>query len=114
MESFATRLVQTTISCGSLLIRNVGIKDSWDYQPPAQDRDRLVVLVQLREEKLILCRFIRSHIPLDDLERRARFPVVRDPLPCSVRCLTIFQVDFLGRPQTATATHHGAAGAMGE
>lgn len=59
-----------------------GKMTSWDYQPPQDDRDK----------------FIRSHIPLDDLERRARYPVV----------------DFLGRPQTASASHHGAAGAMGE
>ncbi|KAF2277120.1 choline-sulfatase [Westerdykella ornata] len=59
-----------------------GKHESWDYQPPVQDRDR----------------FIRSHVPLDELERRARYPVV----------------DYLGRPQTAAASHHGAAGAMGE
>jgi choline-sulfatase len=60
----------------------IGRKESWDYQPPYNDRDR----------------FIRSHIPLDDLERRARFPVV----------------DHLGREKTAGATHHGIAGAAGE
>ncbi|ORY12849.1 alkaline-phosphatase-like protein [Clohesyomyces aquaticus] len=60
----------------------IGRKESWDYQPPYNDRER----------------FIRSHIPLDDLERRARFPVV----------------DYLGRVNTAAATHHGAAGASGE
>ncbi|KAF2739801.1 choline-sulfatase [Polyplosphaeria fusca] len=60
----------------------IGRKESWDYQPPPMDRDR----------------YIRSHIPLDDLERRARFPVV----------------DYLGRESTALATHHGAAGAIGE
>ncbi|KAH7135708.1 alkaline-phosphatase-like protein [Dendryphion nanum] len=60
----------------------IGRREPWDYQPPATDRDR----------------FIRSHIPLDELERRARFPVV----------------DYLGRPSTATATHHGVAGACGE
>jgi choline-sulfatase len=59
-----------------------GRKESWDYQPPYNDRDR----------------FIRSHIPLDELERRARFPVVI----------------YLGRPTTAAATHHGAAGAHGQ
>ncbi|KAF2262714.1 choline sulfatase [Lojkania enalia] len=60
----------------------LGEKDSWDYQPPLNDRDR----------------YIRSHISLDDLERRARYPVV----------------DYLGRQSTAAATHHGAAGAIGE
>ncbi|KAF2874610.1 alkaline-phosphatase-like protein [Massariosphaeria phaeospora] len=59
-----------------------GRQESWDYQPPGNDKDR----------------FIRSHIPLDDLERRARFPVV----------------DYLGREKTAAATHHGMAGANGE
>ena len=43
-------------------------------------------------------RYIRSHIPLDDLERRARFPVV----------------DLFGREYTSAATHHGVAGAQGE
>jgi hypothetical protein len=43
-------------------------------------------------------RYIRSHIHLDDLERRARFPVV----------------DYLGREKSAAATHHGIAGAAGE
>ena len=43
-------------------------------------------------------RYIRSQIPLDDLERRARFPIV----------------DYLGREHTAAATHHRAAGAPGE
>jgi choline-sulfatase len=60
----------------------IGRKESWDYQPPYNDKDR----------------FIRSHIPLDDLERRARFPVV----------------DHLGREKTAGASHHGLAGAFGE
>ncbi|KAF1941313.1 choline-sulfatase [Clathrospora elynae] len=60
----------------------IGRKESWDYQPPYNERDR----------------FIRSHIPLDDLERRARFPVV----------------DWAGREQSALASHHGAAGANGE
>jgi choline-sulfatase len=60
----------------------IGRKETWDYQPPYNDKDR----------------FIRSHIPLDDLERRARFPVV----------------DHLGREKTAGATHHGMAGAFGE
>ncbi|KAH9861164.1 hypothetical protein IAQ61_010901 [Plenodomus lingam] len=60
----------------------IGRKETWDYQPPYNDKDR----------------FIRSHIPLDDLERRARFPVV----------------DHLGREKTATASHHGIAGAWGE
>ncbi|KAH8730830.1 alkaline-phosphatase-like protein [Phaeosphaeriaceae sp. PMI808] len=60
----------------------IGRKETWDYQPPYNDKDR----------------FIRSHIPLDDLERRARFPVV----------------DHLGREQTPGATHHGSAGACGE
>jgi choline-sulfatase len=60
----------------------IGRKESWDYQPPPNDRDR----------------FIRSHIPLDELERRARFPVV----------------DYLGREKSAAATHHGLAGAAGE
>lgn len=60
----------------------IGAKESWDYQPPSRDKDR----------------FIRSHIPLDELERRARYPTV----------------DYLGRPQTAGASHHGAAGAAGE
>ncbi|KAF2020839.1 choline-sulfatase [Aaosphaeria arxii CBS 175.79] len=60
----------------------IGRREPWDYQPPHNDRDR----------------FIRSHIPLDELERRARFPVV----------------DYLGRPKTAAASHHGAAGACGE
>jgi choline-sulfatase len=60
----------------------VGRVESWDYQPPPTDRDR----------------YIRSHIPLDELERRARFPIV----------------DYLGRESTALATHHGVAGAKGE
>jgi choline-sulfatase len=60
----------------------IGRQESWDYQPPYNDKDR----------------FIRSHIPLDDLERRARFPVV----------------DQLGREKTAGASHHGIAGAYGE
>jgi choline-sulfatase len=60
----------------------IGRKESWDYQPPYNDKDR----------------FIRSHIPLDDLERRARFPVV----------------DHQGREKTASASHHGIAGAYGE
>lgn len=60
----------------------MGRKESWDYQPPYNDKDR----------------FIRSHIPLDDLERRARFPVV----------------DYLGREATAGASAHGVAGACGE
>ncbi|KAH7350457.1 alkaline-phosphatase-like protein [Pyrenochaeta sp. MPI-SDFR-AT-0127] len=60
----------------------IGRKEPWDYQPPYNDKDR----------------FIRSHIPLDDLERRARFPVV----------------DHLGREKTASASHHGIAGAYGE
>jgi len=59
-----------------------GRKEPWDYQPPYNDKDR----------------FIRSHIPLDDLERRARFPVV----------------DQFGREKTASASHHGLAGASGE
>jgi choline-sulfatase len=60
----------------------IGRKEVWDYQPPYSDKDR----------------FIRSHIPLDDLERRARFPVV----------------DYLGREKTVSASHHGLAGAYGE
>lgn len=60
----------------------IGRREPWDYQPPYNDKDR----------------FIRSHIPLDDLERRARFPVV----------------DQLGREKTAGASHHGIAGAYGE
>ncbi|EUC49186.1 hypothetical protein COCMIDRAFT_85308 [Bipolaris oryzae ATCC 44560] len=67
------------LACGAL---KIGRKESWDYQPPYNDRDR----------------FIRSHIPLDELERRARFPVV----------------DYLGREKSAAATHHGLAGAAGE
>ena len=43
-------------------------------------------------------RFIRSHIPLDELERRARFPIV----------------DYLGREKSAQASHHGLAGAAGQ
>jgi choline-sulfatase len=60
----------------------IGRQESWDYQPPPQDKDR----------------YIRSHIPLDELERRARFPVV----------------DYRGREKSAGASHHGAAGAAGE
>lgn len=60
----------------------IGRKETWDYQPPYNDKDR----------------FIRSHIPLDDLERRARFPVV----------------DQFGREKSASASHHGIAGAFGE
>ncbi|KAL5113297.1 hypothetical protein ACEQ8H_008831 [Pleosporales sp. CAS-2024a] len=60
----------------------IGRQESWDYQPPYNDKDR----------------YIRSHIPLDELERRARFPVV----------------DHLGRERTAGASHHGTAGAFGE
>lgn len=59
-----------------------GRREHWDYEPPASGRDK----------------FIRSHIPLDDLELRARFPVV----------------DSLGREQSAAASHHGLAGARGE
>ncbi|PVI04117.1 choline-sulfatase, partial [Periconia macrospinosa] len=59
----------------------IGAKDTWDYQPPGVEKDR----------------FIRSHIPLDELERRARFPVV----------------DYRGREKSASATHHGVAGAYG-
>ncbi|KAF2116417.1 alkaline-phosphatase-like protein [Lophiotrema nucula] len=59
-----------------------GVRESWDYQPPYNDRNR----------------FIRSHIPLDELERRARWP----------------PVDRLGRPYTAGASTHGVAGAYGE
>lgn len=66
--------------CWSAL--QIGRREQWDYQPPSHDRDR----------------FIRSHIPLDELERRARFPVV----------------DYLGRESTASASHHGVAGAYGE
>lgn len=79
------RLVQKThISCD---VRDAnedktGQKESWDYQPPGTDKDK----------------YIRSHIPLDDLERRARFPVV----------------DARGREHSATASHHGTAGAAGE
>ena len=60
----------------------IGRKESWDYQPPYNDQNR----------------FIRSHIPLDELERRARFPVV----------------DNNGREHTAGASHHGAAAASGQ
>jgi choline-sulfatase len=60
----------------------LGRQEHWDYEPPATGKDK----------------FIRSHIPLDDLERRARFPVV----------------DQLGREQSASASHHGLAGARGE
>lgn len=60
----------------------IGRKESWDYQPPYNDKDR----------------FIRSHIPLDDLERRARFPVV----------------DENGQEGSGNASHHGVAGANGE
>jgi choline-sulfatase len=60
----------------------MGRREPWDYQPPCNDQDR----------------FIRSHIPLDDLERRARFPIV----------------DQQGREKTAGASHHGVAGAYGE
>jgi choline-sulfatase len=59
-----------------------GRKDVWDYQPPPMEKDK----------------YIRSHLDLDELERRARFPVV----------------DGLGRVNTASASHHGAAGACGE
>ncbi|KAF2704377.1 choline-sulfatase [Pleomassaria siparia CBS 279.74] len=60
----------------------IGRKESWDYQPPYNDKNR----------------FIRSHIPLDELERRARFPVV----------------DNNGREHTTGASHHGAAAASGQ
>ncbi|KAK7179609.1 hypothetical protein DPSP01_011660 [Paraphaeosphaeria sporulosa] len=66
--------------CWSAL--RIGRKEVWDYQPPGIEKDR----------------YIRSHIPLDDLERRARFPVV----------------DHLGREKSAAASHHGIAGAAGE
>ncbi|KAF2196515.1 choline-sulfatase [Delitschia confertaspora ATCC 74209] len=59
-----------------------GKKEPWDYEPPSGEREK----------------YIRSHIPLDDLERRARFP----------------EVDPFGRPHTAGATYHGVAGARGE
>lgn len=59
-----------------------GRKDVWDYQPPPMEKDK----------------YIRSHLDLDELERRARYPVV----------------DGLGRVNTASATHHGIAGACGE
>jgi hypothetical protein len=67
------------LACSAL---KIGRKESWDYQPPANDKDR----------------FIRSHIPLDELERRARFPIV----------------DYLGREKSASASHHGLAGAKGQ
>jgi choline-sulfatase len=67
------------LACSAL---KIGRKESWDYQPPANDKDR----------------FIRSHIPLDELERRARFPIV----------------DYLGREKSALASHHGLAGAKGQ
>ena len=60
----------------------IGRREHWDYEPPASGRDK----------------FIRSHIPLDELEIRARYPVV----------------DALGREQGATASHRGLAGARGE
>ncbi|OCL03029.1 choline-sulfatase [Glonium stellatum] len=63
-------------------LTKVGRFESWDFQPTDDHKTK----------------YIRSQIPLDDLERRARFPVV----------------DYLGREHTAAATHHGAAGAMGE
>lgn len=56
--------------------------ESWDFQPTDDHRQK----------------YIRSQIPLDDLERRARFPAV----------------DYLGREHTAAASHHGAVGALGE
>ncbi|KAI4938608.1 hypothetical protein J4E85_001049 [Alternaria conjuncta] len=67
------------VACSAL---KIGRKESWDYQPPANDQNR----------------FIRSHIPLDELERRARFPIV----------------DYLGREKSAQASHHGLAGAAGQ
>jgi choline-sulfatase len=82
MECLASRYVIYHLFEVSYVNSRAGRKESWDYQPPGKERDR----------------FIRSHIPLDDLERRARFPVV----------------DYLGREKTAIASHHGAAGANGE
>jgi choline-sulfatase len=60
----------------------IGRKDVWDYQPPPMEQDK----------------YIRSHLELDELERRARYPVV----------------DAFGRVNSAVASHHGAAGAFGE
>jgi choline-sulfatase len=66
--------------CWSAL--QIGRKDVWDYQPPGTEKDK----------------YIRSHLDLDELERRARFPVV----------------DGLGRSNTAASSYHGVAGAYGE
>jgi len=59
----------------------IGRFESWDYQPP-----------QMASQQ-----YIRSTIPLDDLERRARFPVV----------------DALGKT-SKFASSHGVAGAANE
>ena len=84
------QLCWSALQLGKLFHRNpmftmlttTGRKETWDYQPPGIEKDR----------------YIRSHIPLDDLERRARFPVV----------------DYLGREKSAAASHHGIAGAASE
>jgi choline-sulfatase len=59
----------------------IGKFESWDYQPPPMSSQQ----------------YIRSNIPLDDLERRARFPVV----------------DMMGQV-TKKASSHGAAAAAGQ
>jgi len=59
----------------------IGRFEAWDYQPIDDARQK----------------YVRSNIPLDDLERRARFPVV----------------DMLGRV-SKVASAHGVAGAAGQ
>ena len=59
----------------------IGRKETWDYQPPGIEKDR----------------YIRSHIPLDELERRARFPVV----------------DHLGRENTQVLIYYGSKAGRG-
>lgn len=56
--------------------------ESWDYQPRDDTKSK----------------YIRSQIPLDDLELRARYPAV----------------DAMGNAHSKFATHHGVAGAQGE
>ncbi len=65
--------------CWSAL--TAGRFESWDYEPPAEAKTK----------------YIRSNIPLDDLELKARYP----------------PVDALGR-ESISASPHGAAGAKGE
>lgn len=61
---------------------------SWDYNPPDDAREKYALALLPSLDLLhadSLCRYIRSHVPLDELELRARFPPVdaygRETLP---------------------------------